>query len=783
MGGACARWLSSAIVIVCVFAGCLTRPITGNEPTTKESFTGILPQGAVDKVDLLFMIDNSQSMGDKEELLGKAVPKLIDRLLNPHCVLETDGKTIVPPDTSGACPDGAKHEFNPIIDMHIGIVSSSLGSGGSPNSDDVCNAGGFNDDHAHLLNRKNDAMASPLSDAAPSNYLAWMPDVPKNAKHPLPTVPRIGDEKVLVDDFRALVTGVQEKGCGLEAQMESWYRFLVQPDPWDSIIPDRSQSNLPAARLTGVDATILQQRHDFLRPDSLLAVIVVTDEDDSWTDPMWQGGHGWVTRARDNGFCDGVDAQGRCIASGGRLPRATSACAIDPNSPDCTWCGYQNVSDPNCSRIYNQGEDNLNVRYTDDMKRRYGMNPQFPIQRYIDGLTSLLVSDRNGERLGRHNCRNPIYAATLPTDPNANLCGLPAGTRTSDLVFFALIGGVPWQLLATNPGDPTQAFKSALTEDDWTRIIGRDPSRFDLSGIDPHMIEAIEPRTNISYPTNGTISCGPSASQDCDKINSREWDTHTSKIGLDLQYACTFKLTTKKDCSVPDTIGCDCGPSGGGALPTSPLCDPTNLNIQTRGKAYPTIRELRVVKAMGNNGVVASICPPPIDDETADNYGYNPAVRAIVDRLKNALNGECLPQPLTRGPDGKVACLVLTILQGPSSDQPTACNPALGLRQPDPAVLKDFNAKRLAAAEGAAAASGMPVADLSPVCEIVQMVPDTLSPVTYGGKPTCDGNGNPGWCYVEGMAAGTCSGGSAQAIRFGVAAPGETIIQCIQQTN
>ena len=74
----------------------------------------------------------------------------------------------------------------------------------------------------------------------------------------------------LSNDFQELVVGVGVYGCGIESQLESWYRFLIQPDPYESIDDDCEQ---PRASWSGVDATILQQRHDFLRPDSLVAII------------------------------------------------------------------------------------------------------------------------------------------------------------------------------------------------------------------------------------------------------------------------------------------------------------------------------------------------------------------------------------------------------------------------------------------------------------------------------------------------------------------------------
>jgi hypothetical protein len=719
-----------------------------------------------------------------------------------------------------------------VHDLHLGIVTSSMGGGGatdicdplakiSPQEAPNCTSiNRHNDDKAHLIDRSKPDCTMPngvegtVSDATPANYLAWLPDVPKNDGKSPPSggVPAIKDRAQLVKDFASLVSGAQEFGCGLESQMESWYRFLVQPDPWDSIQLDTSQSPA-AAQLVGVDSVILQQRHDFLRSDSLLAVIVVTDEEDSWSDPMWLGGRGWLTRAQNNTY-----------STTGQLPRGTTACSapVDannptttgPNDPACQWCAFNGTqNDPNCAvnkGLYGPKEDGLNVRYTNDMKRRYGMNPQFPVQRYVDGLRRALVPDRQGEHfttdnkfsstyLGRKTCRNPIYADTLPTDPNGELCNLKPGQRTSDLVFFGLIGGVPWQLLTENAGKPptdpgytTAKFKEALSDQDWVRILGKDPATYQDEGIDPHMIESIKPRAGLP--------CQGSAPPTCDPFNGKEWDTTSSKVGIDLQYACTFTLPKPKDCTkLPEGATCDCGMNYSG-----PLCDPNsndggNLTLQTRGKAYPTIRELRVAKQMGDNGVVASICPRSLDTNNPD-YGYRPAVRAIVDRLKAVLEGQCLPQPLTRnGAGGPVPCLILVVVPGMGIDQTTACGPrgspdTHGLQQPDQAVLESFNAQRIrdlqvqlgASVDDGGGAPTITANDLPPVCELTQIVPDPGScpGCTFlSGKVSCADTNTPGWCYVEGAAAGQCPLGSAQSIKFGLPPTGQTYIQCIQQTG
>src|ERR1019366_5232418 len=161
-------------------------------------------------------------------------------------------------------------------------LTSALGSLGGDVGNDPAGAGpGPNgqNDYGELVNRSNVA-------DAPGGFLGWFPSTPANANASgTPGTPSPASTTALVGDFQGLVTGVGEQGCGIEAQLESWYRFLVQPDPFQSV----SAAN-NVATFNGVDATLLKQRHDFLRPDSLLAIIDLTDEDDSSVDPRTYSG-------------------------------------------------------------------------------------------------------------------------------------------------------------------------------------------------------------------------------------------------------------------------------------------------------------------------------------------------------------------------------------------------------------------------------------------------------------------------------------------------------------
>jgi len=810
-----------------VFAGCLTRPVVSNAPVTKSDITTVINNSPVEKLDLLFVIDNSASMGDKQDYLSRAVPDLITRLVTPNCIDPVSGTVFGPSDASGngACAQG-RVEFPPAHDMHIGVMSTSLGprlgdqldrgSGLSPICDpsQTVTVGGVtfnahNDDRGELLNRAGPA-ETPLADAGTSFYLNFFPATnPKNVgKSPSAGAPPIQTPTQLI--ATSLIKGVGNYGCGIESQLESWYRFLVQPDPYDSLAVVQG-----AATWQGVDTTILRQRHDFLRPDSLVAIVDLTDENDSEVDIRSLNGSGW-----------------HLMASSFEPPRGTSSCAenssnsglVDPGS--CAQCPAGS-SDPTCALgLFVNANDwgfNANLRHVHPLQK-YGVIPQFPIQRYLLGLTSKRVPDRSGEYpagagsyqgLTNLNCTNPLFAASLPdgsqTDP-ATLCDLPPGRRTPDLVYYAHIGGVPHQLLQEDPTNPDSAQKETLDATDWQKILGSDPLNYDYSGIDPHMLESYRPRAGIPF--------GPGPAPD--PASGYDWITDQGDLHVlpvDREYACTFPLAAKRDCSCggaaqctdPNvSYACDC-PLNAGLTPQQlpPICDPNNPTQQVAAKAYPTQRELLLAMLMKGQGFVSSLCPIHVQpasgrtELTDPLFGYNPAVNGIVDRLEVDLSGPCVPQKLV--PDaqcGSYACLVLVSMndQADASDKTrcknpgAVCDPSKGLLVPPPtdadAVAKYCDAQE---SEWQASMKG-PEPYTVPVCEMRQLFPappggqasgcPAPAPAAdFAGPPagSCASSPEQGWCYVTGAAAGQCG----HQVLFTSAEPpaGSTVwMQCIEQS-
>jgi hypothetical protein len=296
----------------------------------------------------------------------------------------------------------------------------------------------------------------------------------------------------------------------------------------------------------------------------------------------------------------------------------------------------------------------LNLRHV-HTKAKYGIDPQFPIQRYVNGLTSMTVPDRDGEYpgssagnitsssyVGTNDCTNPLFAASLPdgtaTDAGT-LCDLAPGTRSPSLVFYTHIGGVPYQLLHFTPGDVNA---STLTEADWVNILGNDPLNYDYTGIDPHMIESFTPRVGIA---------GPGSANDADPSNGHDWVTNVGAghiLNVDREYACIFPLAdtngspTTRDCTMAQNQNfCDC-PHTSGSLTADelpPICDQTSQTTQTGAKAYPTIRELELAHLMGAQGIVSSICPQHVAEESPGDplYGFRPGISLLVSHLAPAI--------------------------------------------------------------------------------------------------------------------------------------------------
>ena len=253
---------------------------------------------------------------------------------------------------------------------------------------------------------------------------------------------------------------------------------------------------------------------------------------------------------------------------------------------------------------------------------------------------------------------NPIYT---PGDD-----GTPA--RSSSLVVLAGIVGVPWQDIADDSSQLgpslrylTTAEMTSSSPNRWDVILG-DPDIGRLP-TDPFMIESVDQRPlGARNPVPGVLAAITPAmpAGETNPINGREQNVINRD---DLQYACIFPFATENPCSPANADGCDCNASE--REYNRPTCSYPlggGDGTQTHAKAYPSVRQLQVLKGLGQNAVVASVCAKNVvaqgNPSQDPSYGYNPAMGALVRKFREAFRPSCLPRTLATQ-DGRVACQVV----------------------------------------------------------------------------------------------------------------------------
>jgi hypothetical protein len=553
------RCTAMAWVLVAIgLLGCGTKVVVDERRPAGDGGSGgdALP-GVSDQVDLLLMIDNSRGMVDEQATLAATVPHLVDLF--------------------------AEH------DLHIGIVTSSLGGLGSDSCDGTFTPS--ENDHGRLVARAGiDEPRVEVPTYQGLGFLAWDP-------HATHDPPGETSRTALDSNLTAMIDGVGAVGCAFESSLESWYRFLVEPEPYADIALEDNKA-VPV----GVDETLLAQRQAFLRPGSVLIVLMLSDENDCSTRV---GGQFYFARQLYNpGTNDPY-----------HLPKPRKACATDPANSCCRSCG-QGPGDgcddslDDCDGPLSFEEDPVHLRCW-DQKRRFGIDFNHPLDRYVNGLVSTTVTDHAGNIVP-----NPLFF----------------GGRSPEMVYLVGLVGVPWQYLARSGPDGTPDASLGFMGPDelvasgrWPAIVG-DPAAH-VAPTDPLMIESQVPRTGVS-PITGDAVAPPGSGYLANPINGHEIQPHSDR----LQYTCIFPLPAPRDCTTTSTW-CEC-PSD-----DDPLCeDPTGVDTtQYFGRAHPGLRQLAVLRDIGPQGVVGSVCPARTDDPGAPEGNYRPVLGTIAETVSKSL--------------------------------------------------------------------------------------------------------------------------------------------------
>jgi hypothetical protein len=714
----------------------------GEGPVTPPEKIELVRDKVPNKLDLLMMIDNSISMSDKQHLLADAMQHLVGRLVQPRCLDVQGMATGVQATPGGVCPAGSHPEFLPFNDIHAAVITSSLGSHGASGQKDVCVLAD-DDDHAQLLG----VIRPGLPNWNAKGFLAWDP------KQMLTPV-GIADPAEFAAELGQTVTAAGEHGCGFEASLEAWYRFLIDPEPPAAVVVPQAGST---AVIQGVSAEVLAQRSAFLRSDSVLGIVMLSDENDC---SIVDEGYGWL------------------IARSATMYRSTSQCAANPNDKCCQSCGEQAAnagcppigSDTECAKgsTLASGTDDLNLRCY-HQKQRFGFELLYPVQRYVDGVTSPLVVRRSDNAM----VPNPIYETRNGAPP-----------RSAEQVLLLGIVGVPWQDVAdaaslSKPGLKLLSEDGPLPGERWDIILGNPNASPPVLPLDPFMVESIDDRTALGLPQANPVVpaeklvASSSTDPQANHINGHET---VNVSNADLQYACTFALPTPIACdqaAFDADKGCDCfaedlnfnrslcQPPGGGAAAIT----------QNFGKAYPGLRELALLKGIGGHGIVASSCPKTADLNST-SYGYRPAMDALAGRVAKQIGRSCLNRDANADANGRTPCSIVTATPAAAC----TCSAALGLSQPPAGavapILKELETVGYCGA-------GMSCGSIC-LCALNQLNgADLKTCQTADVAPEA-----PGFCYLDAVQgevqagsaalARDCVGAAPRRIRFTGGAPAES---------
>ena len=238
--------VSALCLLAATNAGCLERCVAAPAAHLQSGVRIPFVVNAIENVDVLFEIDNSNSMAENQANLARNFQTLIDQLVNPP-VNPTTGR----PDHIAA------------KSLHVGVISSDLGTPGSV----VPSCANSDSGDDGLLNPIRNGLAlrthEPWGSSPPGRRPARCTNDPNQYPSFLDFEAGATDAAQFRDDF-VCNAYLSVGGCGLEQQLESAYRALVIHNP--RVQPGNADPNA-----------------GFVRDNAVLAIVMVTDEEDGST--------------------------------------------------------------------------------------------------------------------------------------------------------------------------------------------------------------------------------------------------------------------------------------------------------------------------------------------------------------------------------------------------------------------------------------------------------------------------------------------------------------------
>jgi len=238
------------IALVTVLSGaCLDRELVPLNPCLVSTVSRKVTVTSINKVDLLFVVDNSASMESKQNSLKAQFPRMIQVL------------------STGMRSANDQSPFPPVRDMHLAVVSSDMGVFGQAGIMG-CDPNGGDDGRF-----KNVSSGDPGCQATYPAFLSY--DATRD------------DPMQIGVDF-GCIASLGAMGCTFENQLEAPLKALSPqvPRAMDVAVPPQALTFLgPAGPTTGrgdlapPDGSLGFVRYDAADP-AVLAIILLTDEDD-----------------------------------------------------------------------------------------------------------------------------------------------------------------------------------------------------------------------------------------------------------------------------------------------------------------------------------------------------------------------------------------------------------------------------------------------------------------------------------------------------------------------
>lgn len=231
-----------------VFAALLGCVDASPEPCTTTTEEWSVVNSTVDELDLLFVVDNSNSMAEEQATLALELPRFVSVLATGDFDQDGDGAGDLEIDDE---------DFYPLRSLHVGVVTSDMGAGGF--AAPTCAERAFGDDG--VLRVEGNPSVTGCQAAYP-RFLDFQPGG--------------GIEPEVFAGYVACVARVGTGGCGIEQPLDAALKalsptvatFWTAPTYEAPRFFQRSEGNADV------------ENNGFVRGDSLLAVVMVTDEND-----------------------------------------------------------------------------------------------------------------------------------------------------------------------------------------------------------------------------------------------------------------------------------------------------------------------------------------------------------------------------------------------------------------------------------------------------------------------------------------------------------------------